>query len=186
MASAGHAFISHTKGLSPRAQVKDGGYGSPPHPLAVRPGQRYWPRRGGRKVPLLVRRVAGEHAHGVRLDDSAAPVRIPLTRLLSARADGQGRSYQFQGFASRRYTTQAYVCWREEDRVVLCLPEWHPLRPVSIFASLVPADARREGAWLSLRCDLAAPNASRLQLADLTPGGDPGPDLVHRPGVARG
>src|SRR5687768_3192183 len=85
MGSSGHAFIAHTKALSPPAQSKDGGYGEPPHPLAARPGQKFWPLVGKRKRAFSVRTV-DEHKGmviGRRLDEDNEPVRVTLARLLA-------------------------------------------------------------------------------------------------------
>jgi hypothetical protein len=181
--SAGHAFISHTKALSPSSQVKDAGYGLAPHPLAARPGQRFWPRGGRRRRPFVIRRVHRQHGLGVRLDGNREPVRVSLARLLEVREDGQGRHYQFHGFTSRRYDTWAQVCRIEDGQAVLCVPEWHPRRPVRLPVSLVPEPGRSAGVWLRLRCDLSAPTAARLEPSDLTPGYDPGPGTVRRPSI---
>jgi hypothetical protein len=62
MGSAGHAFIAHTKALSPRTQSKDGGYGAPPHPRAGRAGQLYWSRSGRRREVMAVRRLERDRA----------------------------------------------------------------------------------------------------------------------------
>ena len=180
MGGSGHAFISHTKGLSPASQVKDAGYGSPPHPLDARRGQRFWPREGRRKRPFAIKRIDGTHAIGVRLDGNGETVRVSLARLLEPREDGQGLHYQFHGFSPSRYATWAQV-WRVDDRqAVLCVPEWHPGRPVRLPKRLVPGTA---GAWLRLRCDLSAPTAARLEPSDLTVDADPGPATVHRPSL---
>ena len=181
MGSAGHKFISHTKALSPAAQVGDGGYGPPPHPVTVRPGQRYWPRRGKFKRAFVVRSVAGNRVTGLRLDGDREPVKLSRERLLARRPVGQGSIYQFQGFVSRSYATFAYVVAIEEDEAVLCFPEWHPRRPVSLFLTLVPEPARAPGAWLSLKCDLAASSGARLQPNTIEPSTDPGPDRLERP-----
>jgi hypothetical protein len=184
MGSPGHKFISHTKALSPAAQTKDGGFGSPPHPLVARPGQRFWPRKGRRCRPFVIRTVTDEAVFGVRLDGDRDPVRVTVRRLLATREDGQGDHYQFQGWVPRRYTTYARVIDVSEPIAVLCLPEWHPRRPVALFASLLPVGAKRQGAWLALRCDLSVPSAGRLQPSELRPTSDPGMEIVHRPALA--
>lgn len=183
MGSAGHKFISHTKALSPAASVSDGGYGLPPHPLIARPGQRYWPRRGRRRRPFVIRRIAGDQALGVRLDGNREKVRVSIARLLTRRDDGQGQHYQFVGFTSRSYATHACVVGVEDGEAVLCFPEWHPRRRVYLFLSLVPEPARVAGAWLSLRCDLAASSGARLQPNTIEPAEDPGPGLIERPAL---
>lgn len=173
MGSPGHAFIAHTKALSPAAQNKDGGYGAPPHPLVVRAGQRYWPRGTRRRTVLTVRRVVGDHVVVDAPRRGKAPVRLSEARLLAVRPDGQGAFYQFLGFATRRYVTCAYVWSVDDSCAVLCVPEWHPARAVRLPLRLVPPPARTEGAWLEVRCDLSASSAGRLQLADLVPREEP-------------
>jgi hypothetical protein len=183
MGSAGHKFIAHTKALSPRAQSKDGGYGPPPHPRVARPGQCYWPRSARRREVLIVTRVDSDRVLLGRRDRSRPPASAAVTRLLAVRADDQGRYYQFQGFAERRYLTLAYVWSISDVEAVLCLPEWHPRRPVRIPPRLLPADARSVGAWLRLRCDLSASSAGRLQPADLIATVDPSPDSIASPAI---
>jgi hypothetical protein len=176
MGSPGHAFIAHTKALSPRAQAKDGGYGPPPHPHAVRPGQRYWPRSARRRDVVTVKRVDFEQVvMGRPGGHGGPPIRITVARLLAVRADGQGRHYQFQGFVPRRYVTYAYVLSVADSEAVLCLPEWHPARAVCLLPRLLPDDGRVAGAWLRLRCDLSASSAGRLQPADLVTSAAPEP-----------
>jgi|ERR1700733_3789312 len=168
MGSPGHAFIGHTKALSPAPQTKDGGYGPPPHPLVLRPGQRFWPRTATRRELLVIRKCDEKRATLSRVGDtSLAAVRASVPRLLQTRADGQGRHYQFHGFVPRRYSTFAYVWSISGAQAVLCLPEWHPRRPVRFPARLVPEPARWQGAWLHLTCNLAASSAARLAPSDL-------------------
>jgi hypothetical protein len=185
MGSPGHAFIAHTKALSPRAQAKDAGYGPPPHPLSARAGQHYWPRSGRRRVLLVVRRVERDRVILRSSGESAGSTSVTLRRLLAQRTDGQGRHYQFQGYSSRRYDTKAYVCSIVDGYAVLCVPEWHPRRPVRFPMRLLPDSGRNAGAWLVLRCDLSASTAARLQPSDLVaipsdihPEGLPVPDLA--------
>jgi len=181
MASAGHKFIAHTKSLSPRAQSNGSGFGLPPHPLEVRPGQRFWPRSGQRKVEFVVRSLKGGQAV-VRQDGSTATATASLARLLAARDDDdQGRWYQFQGFVPRRYATLAMVYALDDRAVTLCVPEWHPRRPVHLFRSLLPAGAAAPGAWLALTCDLSAPSAARLQPARLLAVDAPPAGTFHPP-----
>jgi hypothetical protein len=164
MGSAGHAFIAHTKALSPLAQCKDGGYGPPPHPKTVRIGQRYWPRIGTSRDLLVVRRLDSDRAVVGTLRDRRSVRRIAVSRLLEVREDSQGRYYQFQGFSPRRYTTGAYVRAIQGGEAELCVPEWHPGRAVRVPARLLPAAAQVPGAWLCADCDLSASSAARLQL----------------------
>jgi hypothetical protein len=180
--SSGHAFIAHTKALSPRAQAKDGGYGLPPHPRTIRSGQLYWPRLSKRREVLTVRRVERELVVMAQQGHKQS-LRVTLTRLLAVRADGQGQYYQFQGFAPRRYDTRVYVWALDEREAVLCLPEWHPRRGVRLPIRLVPAEARAAGAWLHARCDLSASSAGRLQVADLVTWSEPKPGVLAAPAL---
>ena len=183
MAASGHAFIAHTKSLSPGAQSKDGGYGPAPHPLAIRPGQRFWPRAARRREVLTVRRVASEHAMMDDPERGRGSVRVTLARLLAMRPDGQGLHYQFQGFAPRRYATCAYVWSVGKAEAVLCVPEWHPRRPVRLPLRLLPDDGRRPGTWLWVRSDLSASSAGRLQVAELVVWPEPRLERVEPPHI---
>ncbi len=183
MGSSGHAFIAHTKALSPAAQAKDGGYGPPPHPGQVRAGQRYWPRAGHRRAVLTVKRVDGARAVLAHPDRGHPSVRVSVDRLLAVRPDGQGRHYQFHGFAPRRYATYAYVSAVQDGHAVLCVPEWHPRRAVHLPVRLLPADSRHSGAWLNARCDLSASSAARLQVADLAIGPPPAMGAIAAPSL---
>lgn len=183
MASSGHRFIAHTKALSPRAGAATGVHGLPPHPLAARPGQRYWPRAGARRVAFDLRRVTGAQAHGER-ESGGVPVAVKLPRLLAVRdADGQGRWYQFLGYKPRRYKAVAQVVARDERLAVLCVPDWHPRRGVPLFTTLLPAGAQEPGDWLALTCDLSAPSGARLQPSGLVAIAAPDPATVHAPRV---
>jgi hypothetical protein len=167
MGSSGHAFIAHTKALSPRAQTKDGGYGPPPHPVYARAGQRYWPRAARGRDLLIVKRVERDRVVLALPRDRRKSIRIATQRLLAVRTDGQGRQFQFLGFSPRRYDTSAYVWSIEGTDAVLCLPEWHPRRPVRLPARLLTSAARQAGAWVRLQCDLSASSAARLQPSEL-------------------
>jgi hypothetical protein len=185
MASSGHAFIAHTKALSPRVQPKDGGYGLPPHPRNVRSGQLYWPRVGRRRSVLSVRRVTGARVLLSATDRQSETARPTLARLLATRDDGQGRYYQFQGFSPRLYETQAYIWSLDERSAVLCVPEWHPSRPVRLPAQLLPVGARCAGAWLYVRCDLSASSAARLRFSALGPAPKPRSGSLHPPDLSQ-
>lgn len=183
MGAAGKAFISHTKGLSPPAQTKDGGYGPPPHPLRLRTGMKFWPRVGKRKRPFVLRALRGNHALGTRVDGEGETVRVTVARLLATRPDGQGAYYQFLGYPRRRYRTFATVHSVTDNLAILALPEWHPRRPVSFAPGLLPADALEPGAWMRCAADLGAPAAAQLNLADLVRVPDPGADVCPRPSI---
>jgi hypothetical protein len=131
---------------------------------------------------LQVQRVESDSATAVVLPDRATKVRIGLRRLLTVRDDGQGRYYQFQGYAPRRYDTYAFVCAIAERAAVLSVPEWHPSRRLQLPLRLLPPEARVIGACVRLRCNLAASSAARLEPADIALSTDPGPTILHRPG----
>src|SRR3954471_7972006 len=133
MGASGKKLVGNgarNKGKSPPAQSKDGGYGLPPHPLAVRSGQRYVPRRGKFKRPFQVlgRPDAATGTVAARRADGAQQrFTVPIARLLATRPDGQGRYVQFLGFEPRRYRTFATVAAIGEDgHAELVVPEWHP------------------------------------------------------------
>jgi hypothetical protein len=174
---------------SPSAQNKDGGYGLAPHPLAVRSGQRYFPRVGRRRRLLQVEAVAGGVVRA-RQVDGGAKVRLSLERILAIGADGQGAHYQFAGFASRRYATYAQVVDPEVERsfAAIVLPEWHPARSVRIAARLIPDGSRHPGAWLTCTADLSQPKAAALNVADVAPSAvapEALPDVTFRPAEER-
>jgi hypothetical protein len=177
-----HGHGARRKASSPAASVSDGGYGVPPHPARVRPGQRFWPRSGRRRAAIL---VCGVGEDGIvrarRLDPEGKRVRITATRLAAERPDGQGRYYQFLAWAPRRYHTWAVVICVEPYAAVLVLPEWHPARPVRLPTGLIPPEARQAQAWLSLQADLSVPTAGQLNPAGLRLCTDPGLARCARP-----
>ena len=179
----GSRFHRPYQGTFSSRTVQGRGYGPPPHPLGVRAGQRYWPRAASVREVLVVARVAGGRASVTAVENRRVRRSLAVARLLAIRADGQGRHYQFQGFLSRRYRAHAYV-WALEDReAVLCVPEWHPSRPVRLPARLLPASAVYAGAWVFASCDLSASSAARLQLADLVSTTEPPACAVHPPAL---
>lgn len=182
MGSAGHAFLAHTKALSPSASVRDGGWGDPPHPLEVRPGQRYWPRAGRRRRVFVVKRVSGEEVVVQRLDGAEERVRLKRARVLATRPeDGQGRHYAFGGCIPRRYATHAALVALDGEQAVLVVPEWHPARPVRLPLRQLPAGGADVGTWYRVTADLGAASAARLSVAGFVAVEDPGPGSAHRP-----
>ncbi len=177
-----HGHGARTKARSPAASVSDGGYGAPPHPVRIRAGQRYWPRFGTRRRPIV---VCGVDADGVvrarRLDGAGERVRVTAKRLVARRPDGQGRYYQFIAWAPRRYQTWAVVVRADSSETILVLPEWHPARPVRLPSRLLPEGARPMQHWLSLRVDLSVSAAGQLNPAALIVCADPGIELCGRP-----
>ena len=102
-----------------------------------------------------------------------------LSRLLAVRADGHGLHYAFLGSASPLQTFTVVVAIADTE-ATLILPEWHPARPVAFPARLLPDAARRPGSWLTCTADLSQGRAAWLNVADLTPTADPGPERCHR------
>jgi hypothetical protein len=189
MAGAGKAFIKHTRGLSPPEQVHDNGFGHPPHPLELRSGMRFFPRKREprRSVwPLVVRGAVDERGQvRCRREDPAAPADVVVSAgwLLQRRGDGQGRHVQFAGWAPRKYGTFALVVAVEETLATLVLVEWHPARPVPLDARLLPTGAR-VGSWLAVKADLSAGRPAKLAVSHLRPVDVPAGrlcDVTYRP-----
>lgn len=187
MVAAGKKLHGHgapNRARSPAASVSDRGYGTRPHPLPIRSGQRFWPRSrrpGRRRSTLEVRSVGACGIVVSRLDSARERRTIAASRLEAAGPDGQGVEFQFLGWRSRRYTTWAVVRAAEGDHVMLVLPEWHPGLPVIRLARLLPPGATRPGEWLALKADLSAPYPARLNLSDLERCADPGEQRCPRP-----
>ncbi len=173
MAGAGKAFIKHTKNLSPPEQVRDNGFGHPPHPVVIREGMRFFPRKKEPRKPvwpLTVRSKPDEHGKvRCRRDEPTGPVDVVVSAswLLSRRADGQGSHVQFAGWVPRKYRTSAQVIEIVDGLATLILVEWHPSRPVPLDARLLPQEARHAGSWLQLRADLSAGRAAKLSPSHL-------------------
>jgi len=150
---------ARAKHRSPAAQVSDNGYGRPPHPLRLLPGQIFFPRsaNGRRRLFTLVR-VTGGRARCRRLDGNRERFVASTERLRAGH-------YIFQGYRSRRYRTWAHVVALNDAVATVVVPEWHPARPVSVSVRALPADGRQEGCWLTVTADLSAPYPARLQLA---------------------
>lgn len=184
MAAAGKKLHGHgasSKARSPAASLSDSGYGRPPHPLRVRAGQRYWPRRAACRRPFAITGApAGEFVVGVRADGARERVRTSTRRLLATRLDGQGLHYSFLGWQSRRYRTWAIVVELDDAWATVVLPEWHPARPVRLLARLLPAHAGL-GQWLTVRANLCVVAAGQLNPSYFVCCSDPGPDRCHRP-----
>lgn len=177
-----HRHGARSKARSPAASVSDGGYGAPPHPVRIRAGQRFWPRSGKRRRPIVVCAVSEDGVvRARRLDGAGERVRVTATRLVARRPDGQGRYYQFIAWSPRRYQTWAVVVRVDSSETILVLPEWHPARPVRLPNRLMPENARRTQEWLSLRADLSVSAAGQLNPAALSTCAEPGLELCGRP-----
>ncbi len=111
MGASGKKLRGHgqrTKTTSPPLQIKDG-YGRPPHPLLVRAGQVYWPRKAGtrRRQFRVTRTLAAGTVHARRTDGAREALAVTSARLLATDTDGNGRHYSFIGWTPRRYKTWA-------------------------------------------------------------------------------
>lgn len=170
MGSAGSAWIK-PKAASARG-LRGEAHGKPPHPVAIRRGQRFFELTGSSRRTLRIDRVDGDHAR-CRIEDrnigepAGRMTRVPLARLLSTTAEGAGRLYRQLPWHPGRYATVAMLAVLEDRRCELRVPEWHPQRPVPFFARLIPADSRHIGAWVGITADLSAASGARL-LVDLT------------------
>jgi hypothetical protein len=161
--------------------VSDGGYGRPPHPKRLIPGQVFFPRSAnGRRRPFVIVRV-GDQVHCERLDPHRQRLCVSPARLLERSTESEGRFYSFQGYRSRRYRTWAEVADTDGMHAVLVVPEWHPARPIWLPVRMVPVEARERGCWLEATADLSAANPARLQLAPLHACEPPAQELCHRP-----
>jgi hypothetical protein len=165
---------ARSKRRSPAAQVSDGGFGRPPHPLRVMAGQVFFPRSStGRRRLLEITHSGGEVALARRVESPREKLTISVARLLARQADGQGRFYSFQGYRSREYRVLARVAAVDGDGAVVVVPEWHPARPVPLAASALPPGARQANSWLVVVADLSAPTPARLGLSPAGPGPPP-------------
>lgn len=169
MAAAGKKLRGNgarRKSRSPSMSIADRGLGRLPYPTRVHAGQRYWPRVGSRRRPIVIQAVGPEGAvFARRLEGALERVRVTRGRLLDVGPDGQGRYFQFLGWSSRRYRTWAVVVEVHHGVGSLILPEWHPAARVALHPRLLPATAREAGAWLMVSADLSACCAGHLNIA---------------------
>jgi hypothetical protein len=188
MGASGKKLRGHgqrTKTTSPPLQVKDGGYGRPPHPRLVRAGQVYWPRKADnrRRQFRVTQALADGTVHAQRTDGARESLVVTSARLLAVDKDGNGRHYSFIGWTPRRYQTWACAVQhvREQGQVVLVLPEWHPARPVRVPDRLLPFATGVLGGWMHAVADLAAPYPARLALGLIGLCEDPGRAVCPAP-----
>lgn len=179
MGGAGSAWIKPKKrdGLRPAMLA------AVPHPMFLRPGQRFAPRRAsGRRGSVTVRimRAAAEDERVLaqREDDDQTTVRLSAARLLAARADSHGLHYRFLGHVpGRRYRTHAVVVSADAHWARVVCPEWHPKLAIAVAVGGLPPEARHAGAWVRGVADLGAGQPGHVQLRELAPpeaGFDPG------------
>ena len=68
----------------------------PRHPLRIRPGQMFFPRRGRRRMRLTVKRIDGEWVRGIREDGSE--VNLRARPALGRDPAAEGIHYRFLGW----------------------------------------------------------------------------------------
>lgn len=179
---------------TPAAQVSDQGYGRPPHPLRVLPGQIWFPARtNGRRRRWEITRVDGQTAHARRQEPPERQQILSVDRLLAVNPDGSGKHYTFQGYRSKGYRTWAQLVDHDDKQAIVILPEWHPARPVRLSVRALPPNVENTGAWMLVSADLSAPRPSLLNLTPkracpapatsecVTPTWQPAPAKVNRP-----
>ena len=89
---------ARTKRRSPAAQVSDGGYGRPAHPLRLMPGQVFFPRSAhGRRRPFVVVRESGGRVRCQRLDGGRERLSVSSARLLERTGNSDGRAGESGG-----------------------------------------------------------------------------------------
>lgn len=137
-----------------------------PHPDRIRPGQRFFPRKGRRRQPVTVRRIDGEGIRVLAADGSERS--LSLDRLLAVGADGRGTHYQFLGWRPRAcgYRTEIEVASIAADRssCSIFLPEWDPGRSIDQPLSVLPESLRKVGARGTCLGDLASSSIAGLKL----------------------
>jgi len=147
------------------AETRSREHGSGAHPRRVREGQRYFPREGVRREPLVVRQVDTESA---RARTPGGKVRtLAIDRLLATRPNGEGAYYRFLGWQDRPrgYRTPLLVLdVLADERCVVSLPEWDPGRPIELPAALFPESMRRAGARGSCRANLGSQSVAGLSI----------------------
>jgi hypothetical protein len=159
------------------------GWEATPHPLRVINGQRYAPLAGRTRRPFVVTsHLKSGSVFAVRTDASQERFALTEARLLAVDAEGAGLRYRFIAFTpGRRYRTFAFLAELVDGQALLRLPDWHPARPVRYPAALLPDGGDQSGQWMRCSADLGQPQGAQLNIADLEPCPDPGPQVCHRP-----
>jgi hypothetical protein len=185
MGASGKKLLGHgqrRKSTSPAVSVSDGRFGAPPHPICARTGQKYWPLTGARRRAFVVQSVSPDGlVKARRIDGKREHLKASAERITARTAEGHGRYYSFLAWVPRRYRTWATVMSVAEAQATLVLPEWHPGRPISFPARLLPEQARRCGAWLTLQADLSVAAGGQLNPSHLSCCEEPDLSLCPRP-----
>lgn len=155
--AGGHA-LNIKQGPGPR---------NPRHPSRIRPGQRFFPRAGSRRLRFTVKGVQGEWALIEREDGTKG--RVSIDRLLRSDAGGDGVDYRFHGWRRlpRGYRTEFEVLRIDDGAGGQCfitLPEWDPGAEVGLSLAVLPEALRAPGGRGSCRADLTAVSAAALSL----------------------
>lgn len=186
MGASGKKLRGHgqrTKIASPPVQLKDGPHGRPPHPVTVRVGQVYWPRRASRRRQFrLIRALPDGTVRGRRTDAGGEILRLTSARLLEVDRGGEGVHYSFIGWLPGRYETWSVVVGRDPERglATLLVPEWHPAWALHLPARLLPVGVECPG-WTQAIADLSAAYPARLNIALGGPCDDPGREVCPAP-----
>jgi hypothetical protein len=185
MGASGKKLQGHgqrRKATSPAASVGDGRFGSPPHPICARTGQKYWPLSGKQRRAFVVQSVDTDGVvRARRADGKRERLKASAERITAQTDDGRGRYYSFLAWVPRRYRTWAMVIGVAEGQSTIVLPEWHPGRPISFPTRLLPEQARAPGAWLTLQADLSVAAGGQLNPSHLACCDEPGLGLCPRP-----
>ena len=154
---AGGHSLNIKQGPGPRANA---------HPTRIRAGQLFFPRKGSRRLRLMVKRLDDEWVRVLREDGTEASVALDL--LLASDEAGNGVHYRFHGWKRlpRGYRTEMLVASLREElgRCTLVLPEWDPSSEVEEMLARLPEELQKKGATGSCRADLTSPSAAALGL----------------------
>lgn len=140
----------------------------PPHPIAVRIGQRFFQRardRATNRRDTFTVIGGGPERWRLRSDHPDRNEReVPAAQLLATAADGEGLHFRFLGFKRRRYATVLHVLDHAGDRALVVLPEWDPGRSFEIDAQRLGGHRGHIGP-VAAEADLGAATPGHLDLA---------------------
>jgi len=183
MGAPGSKFIKSKAGSARGLRGGD----APPHPLRVRSGQRYWPRKASsaraNRIPIQILTSRGGSGLRARREDRSGTIIYPKReRLLARDPDGAGRHYVLVGWRPGAYRTPLHVLHiADKGWATVCVPEWHPGKPAKLPARLLPETHRQPGAVLVATCDLSANGAASLNIRIVRPAKPADLDGVHPP-----